>query len=638
MKFFGVWSMLIFNLILLLFCALWSPVWAQDQSNSSSIKVVYPRSGNTIEAKSTFLVGQTDVGAKLTCNGEIVRVNKEGFFAHVVPLQYGTNHFLLVNSENSNNVNLTILRKGPPKPISANELKLEDLKPNLDLGLTAGDILNFSVRATPHSNVTVRLGAHSLTLAAVPKNHQTPAVDVAYGKTFKRFDINDSDLYKGSYRVTTEDHFFSIHPQFNLTSRLGSLSRNGLSTISTIESLCAGRTAKNPTIVRLGPGLARTTPLVDGVKILIDGWSGENLRCLYAPNRHVWIDKSEIEMESFSPSATMQDGLDIRKRNIAAVAPQAVAQTINVIEDSYGEKVCLPLAERLPYQIEQKISPNCLVLKVYGVAPDTDWITAEPKTSTQSNSILDHVSWRQSEDNVYEITAHLTGQRQWGYKVYYDENTLCLAIKEPPNILLEGRLDGIKVCIDPGHGGSEKGSIGCSGLPESQVNLDIATKVKACLDALGATVIMTRTSQRENPLLSERVRIATDSNADFLISIHNNSLPDGRDPWQEHGTSSYWYYPQSIELAKYLKNSIKTAGNFVDLGARYQNLALARGPAMPSVLLEIGFMINPDEFAQLIDPQFQSKIAQAIAVGLKNYLAENQSNNSKKNDNTAQLH
>ena len=127
---------------------------------------------------------------------------------------------------------------------------------------------------------------------------------------------------------------------------------------------------------------------------------------------------------------------------------------------------------------------------------------------------------------------------------------------------------------------------------------------------MGATVIMTRRNQNENPSLDERVRLATNSQSDFLISIHNNALPDGRDPWKEHGTSSYWYHPQSVELAKRLKNSVKDASNFIDLGARYQNLALARGTAMPSVLLEIGFMINPDEFTQLIDPEFQNKIAQ----------------------------
>jgi N-acetylmuramoyl-L-alanine amidase len=615
--------MLILKLLIFFFCTLWMPALSYDASLPSAIRVVYPRSGSNIEASSTFIVGQTSVGSNLSCNGQIIRLNKAGFFAHVVPLHYGANRFLLNNSTTGANFDLNISRRSPPKAIGVDELKLLDLRPNVNLGLTAGDTINFSVRATPHSTVNVQFGDRSFAVPAVPKG-PTPSSDVAYGKTFKRFDTSDSDLYKCSYRVVADDHFFAIKPQFKLSSINGDLIENSKFTVSTLESMSVARTTKNPTIVRLGPGLARTTPVVDGVKVLIDGWSGDNMRCLYSPNRHVWIGKNNLLIESNAQVSIAN--LDSGKGDSNSIVPQSVAQTINVIEDSYGEKICLPLTEKLPYQIEQKVNPNCLILKVYGVTPDTDWITAEPKTGEEKKSNLDHVSWRQLEDNVYEITAHLTGSRQWGYKAYYEDTTLCLAIKNPP--IVSGNLNGIKICIDPGHGGAERGSIGCSGLPESQLNLEIASKVKACLEELGATVIMTRTSQTENPSLDDRVKIATDTQSDFLISIHNNALPDGRDPWQEHGTSSYWYHPQSIELATCLKNSVKNATGFIDLGARYQNLALARGPAMPSVLLEIGFMINPDEFAQLIEPQFQTKIAHSIADGVKKYLFTKQASTS----------
>ena len=62
------------------------------------------------------------------------------------------------------------------------------------------------------------------------------------------------------------------------------------------------------------------------------------------------------------------------------MAPQAVARTINLVNDTYGEQMRLPLTERLPYQIEQKLNPNCLILRVYGVSSDTDWITNEPES------------------------------------------------------------------------------------------------------------------------------------------------------------------------------------------------------------------------------------------------------------------
>lgn len=178
----------------------------------------------------------------------------------------------------------------------------------------------------------------------------------------------------------------------------------------------------------------------------------------------------------------------------------------------------------------------------------------------------------------------------------------------------------MKICLDPGHGGAETGSIGCSGKHESELNLAIAQKLQTYLQEQGALVTMTRTSDAENPSLEQRVKVANDQKSDFLLSIHNNALPDGRDPWKEHGTSSYWYYPQAIELARYLKDAVIEAVGFPDLGARYQNLALARPTAMPAVLVEVGFMINPDEYAKLIDSAVQDTVARALCTGLIRYI------------------
>lgn len=121
---------------------------------------------------------------------------------------------------------------------------------------------------------------------------------------------------------------------------------------------------------------------------------------------------------------------------------------------------------------------------------------------------------------------------------------------------------------------------------------------------------------------SHRVDFAKAKNVDLLISIHNNALPDGRDPNKEHGTSSYWYHPQSQELAASLKNAEAKELGFPDIGARYQNLALCRPTNMPAVLVEVGFVCNPDEYAKLISPASQQAAAQGMLKGLINYFAK----------------
>src|SRR5262249_31322935 len=152
--------------------------------------------------------------------------------------------------------------------------------------------------------------------------------------------------------------------------------------------------------------------------------------------------------------------------------------------------------------VEQKLSPNSLAIKIYGVTSDTDWMTTPPAptSETQSNGAasmldpIDHLDWKQPSDGQYEVVAHLKTGRQWGYRVYYEGTTLCLDVKRAVS-LKDGasRLSGIKVCVDPGHGGDEPGSIGCSGIRESQINLDMASKLKDLLEKEGATVTMTRT-------------------------------------------------------------------------------------------------------------------------------------------------
>ncbi len=606
------------------------------------IKVVYPRPTAEIKAAKSFIVGEVEAGHTLTCNGQPVRTNEFGFFAHVIPLQAGNNPFTLLLDDGQTRANLQVKREKPLEPIGVNELKLRSFTPSQDIGVKAGDVLSLSVHATPESKVTVEIGQHRIALSGL--EHRFPGKgmtkrarmarpyqkngndaskvninqgqEVAYGEVYQRQAAHPSDLYTGFYKVMPDDHWSQgVNLKFSLIHEDKETSLISHNRIFTVSQPLIAQTNKFDTVVRLGPGLARTTPLAEGIRLFVDGWVGDQMRCRYADDKHVFIDRKDLLFEN---------GIPGQRNSTTTLAPQAVAQTINVRNDSYGQLVSIPLSQRLPYQIEQKLNPNVLIIHLYGATADTDWITAPTGTerpTDASSTLIDHVSWKQSSDEVYEVTVHLAQNRQWGYKAFYDGTALCLDVKREVNVGQGGiPLKGVKVCLDPGHGSWEKGSIGCSGEPESKLNLAIALKLKDVLQEQGAVVTMTRESEGENPSLKARVDMATNQQADFLISIHNNALPDGRDPWAEHGTSSYWYHPQSMELARYLKDALVEKVGFPDLGARWQNLALARGTAMPSVLVEVGFMINPDEFAKLINEGTQIKIAEALCQGLIKYL------------------
>jgi N-acetylmuramoyl-L-alanine amidase len=597
----------------------------ESAGDSASIGVVYPTETAVIEAPASFIVGAIPPGHTLSCNGQKVRVNEFGYYAHVVALHHGPNRFTLSLDDGSVSRQVVVTREPALVHISEEQLAIGSIEPSQDLGVKYGDTINFAVRATPNSTVSVRIQNRLIELKnavrKVPGKRSTLVTHgqgVANGRVYERLKDPASDLYNGFYRISPDDHWQAQPAIVTVTHNGKTTEKASAGRVWTVSQPSIAQTAAARTIVRLGPGLARTTPLDEGVRVEVDGWVGTQMRCQYTPQLHVWIDRQDLVFESGAPT---------EKRAESGVAPQAVVRTINIRANDYGQSIRIPLEQRLPYQAEQKLSPNSLTLRIFGVTSDTDWISPMPGNDSKNEGAqlpaepIDHLDWKQPSDGQYEVTAHLQGARQWGYKIYYEGTTLCLDVKRAVK-LAEGskRLTGIKVCVDPGHGGSEMGSVGCSGVHESEINLAMAMRLKELLENEGATVIMTRTSDSQEQSLDERVRIATEAGVDFLISVHNNALPDGAEPWKDHGTTSFWYHPQSLQLARCLKDSVVHTLGWPDLGARYQNLALCRPTAMPAVLVEVGFMINPDEYAKLIDSSVQHKAAEGLLDGLLTYL------------------
>lgn len=599
-------------------------------SAATPLIVVYPPPQTTVNAPSSFIIGATYPGTALTLSNNqsglksAVTLNSDGFFAQVIPLIRGSNSFDLGFSGPSGSYKKTIQinREKLKGAIAANTFAIDknSLEPAEDRGVTAGDIVEFSCRATPNCQVEVELGSKKIKLTSLaslrsaiknnhgkaPTNPINKGLETAYGQVFQRYPANSPDLYVGLYKIQPGDNFAGAHPVFTLKNASQSESVALGTTIEVISQPRMAHTVHDDTIVRVAPELARLTPLPEGVRVLTDGYQKDSIRVLYKVGKHVWIKKEDLAFE-----------------DPAAPAPRATPTTIQVQKDNYGEIITLPLQERLPFIIEQSLTPNKLVLKLYGGTANTDWAYQAPENDSDSQ-LIENIAWKQPEDNVYELDLSLKSGRQWGYYADYDDNNLNLHIKYPPALtpLAQGnsgpRLAGLKVCIDPGHGGTESGALGPSGITEAEINLAIALKLKALLEAEGVNVCMTRTEDTDVSL-QDRVDFARDHKVDLLISVHNNALPDGRDPLKEHGTSTYRYHPQSVELARTLKNSMVKDLSLPDLGARYQNLALCRPTAMQAVLLEVAFVVNPDEYSHLINNEWQAKAAKSMLNGMLSY-------------------
>lgn len=223
-----------------------------------------------------------------------------------------------------------------------------------------------------------------------------------------------------------------------------------------------------------------------------------------------------------------------------------------------------------------------------------------------------------NENNTFAFTFPLK-QKLAGYSGQFDGNSFVLKIRKFPEINDEKPLKNIKIVVDAGHGGNETGALGCLRHKEKDINLAIAKNLVTELKARGAEVRVTRNGD-ETVELYERINIANNHDAMIFISIHGNALPDSADPIANKGTSIYYYYPQSKPLADSIMKEMVSQLSFNDDKVRKGSLAVVRNTNALSVLIEVAYLINPEDNAKLIDKEVQKQAAKAIADGIEEFM------------------
>jgi N-acetylmuramoyl-L-alanine amidase len=177
---------------------------------------------------------------------------------------------------------------------------------------------------------------------------------------------------------------------------------------------------------------------------------------------------------------------------------------------------------------------------------------------------------------------------------------------------------GRTIMIDAGHGGSDPGAPGViPGVDESVLNLQIANDLADELRKLGYDTLMTRKSERFVSL-GTRTDYANDVLPYLFVSVHCNSIESA----DFQGVMTF-HHPTSVSstrLAELVHAEVLKTTGAVDKGVRTAKFFVLRETVMPSVLVECGFLTNPDECRKLIDPQYQRLIAQGIARGVDRYV------------------
>ena len=189
------------------------------------------------------------------------------------------------------------------------------------------------------------------------------------------------------------------------------------------------------------------------------------------------------------------------------------------------------------------------------------------------------------------------------------------------------------VYLDAGHGGYDPGA-SYFGISEKSLTLAIQSRVKAKLEAEGYQVVTTRTSDTYVDL-ADRSRAANASESDIFVSIHINASGSSA----AQGIETYYYqpyaeYPSRINatyhanptrlsmsdtLANAIQSSLINATGAQNQGVKRQTFAVLRETTAPAVLLELGFLSNPQEAARLNTSAYQETLANAIVAGIKSY-------------------
>ncbi|MBI4421968.1 MAG: N-acetylmuramoyl-L-alanine amidase, partial [Gemmatimonadetes bacterium] len=322
-----------------------------------------------------------------------------------------------------------------------------------------------------------------------------------------------------------------------------------------------------------------------------------------------WNDRVRLQLSR--NTVAWVDAPDVQPLPSGVLPPGGVANSPRLVPGEGSVTLRVPLPGRIPFHVDE--TEHALALRLYGVAADMEWIRYGG-----TDPLVKLIAFSQPAEDEAVVKVELA-QPVWGYRTRWQGNALLLEIRRPPAIDRKHPLRGRTIALDPGH--PPAGAIGPTGLREADVVLAIARMAQTMLDRLGARTVLVRSSDSAMDLVA-RIQLAERADADLLISVHANALPDGVNPFINSGTSVYYFQPRSAPLARELNRALVHQFGFRDLGMGRGDLALVRLTWMPAALTEGLFMMLPDQEYWLASPEGQRRYARGIVEGVTAFLRE----------------
>jgi N-acetylmuramoyl-L-alanine amidase len=581
-------------------------VWAK-----SPLSVVYPPTEHQTTAEKIFFIGTASPQEPVLINGKPIKNrSSSGHFAPSLPLKIGENIFTIRHQKQEIKIKVYRLSEQPeiPRKLAFGD---DSLTPGVDIARLPNEPICFGAVAPPDTNVSVQIGKSKVLLLPQVESVDLPANSAVL--TADNYPVTKSNLgkYEGCTSLDIPQNYGK--PLFELKKDGETITQKGQGDVTILapQDIEVVEVIADDGVARTGASsdYSRLTPLPKGTRGRITGKEGEWLRLDYGG----WIKETDT------------------KPVLGNIFPQSIIRGITARQVNAATEVIFPL--QLPVPVEVKQDDTSITVSLYNTISQTDTIRLD------ADPMIKRLDWQQVSPHQIDYTFELHEQQQWGYDLHYEGTSLIFSLRHPPKTALspiagsmwygEDRivgkvinanpqqpLEGIDILLDPGHGGKELGSKGPTGYPEKDINLLVSKLVEQELNQLGATVYLTR-EKDVDVSLDERVAMIDKLKPDLALSIHYNALPDNGDAENTQGISTFWYNTQAHAPAMFLHNYLVTKLNRPDYGTFWNNLALTRPHTAPSILLELGFMINPEEFEWITNAQKQQKLAKAIAQGIQ---------------------
>lgn len=593
----------------------------------------------SLENKVLF-AGQVDPAKSLTINGNEVKRNDDGTFSVEVPLNLGKNEITVTHEGET--VTYTVEHRYAVSGFSPAEK---------DVSYNCGATMQVSLFIRDMNNVQVNafLNGQQITMKKAENQAGSGAPEgfLLYTGTYKMPNNNEEDLNLG--KVTYTVTYGGVTETYS----------SGNITCKKMPQLLSSDPSVTPTYgdyINVGSGY-----IVEILTSSAETFVGTN-RNDYSDPRNNYLPKGTVDYASSevitTPSGSqsfrlMRCGYKVyvQKKNYPPVSKLDVVtcyrgslpdhNEIGVASlDIVGSHTILTLDTlwKAPFYFD--IGPQ-----IYADVNDRNFavtkLTAEYVDITfcyatkfegevmipASNPLFSRAELTQKEsDCTLRLYLKKAGSF-YGWDAYYNEqDQLCFRFLNPvkataTNNKYGANLAGIRILLDVGHGGLDGGAVakdanGKEIVDEAALNLQLALKLKAELESMGATVILNRSTD-VNIRVQERIDFLKEQAPDLCIAIHQNS--GEKDSY--HGGWICYYTPFSLNVANAIYAETQKA-NIYNRTVLYWDQTkyyVARETACPVVLMENGFMTNAADFATMTDEQVQQRKAEAMAKGIAKY-------------------